>query len=163
MQQIGKLSRDMQKTPQRGSTSEGGKTKLNPPLPYSSAVPASTPRLTSSLLPHERDQHRARIAVDVEIVLDGYWQSRPSDLVKAGILADWMDTLEDWHVDQIRFALRKWRDMNPSKKPNPSHILAILKGERGKTWVAQREGREADPVFAIGRETDEQFLLESQS
>ena len=71
--------------------------------------------------------------------------------MKAAILADWMDELEDWHIDQIRDALRKWRRLNASKKPNPAHILGILKGSRGKAYVAQRDGRQVDPLWAIDR------------
>jgi len=103
------------------------------------------------LSPHEQDAHRARIGLEVEIVLDGYWQSRPSDVVKVGILADWMDELEDWSIDQIRWALRKWRSLNASKKPNPGHISQVLKGERGKAFVAQRDGRKPESLFAIDR------------
>lgn len=54
----------------------------------------------------------------------------PAD-VKAGILADWADALEDWTQEQVLYGLRKWRNENPSKKPNPGHVLAILKGLRG--------------------------------
>lgn len=84
-------------------------------------------------------------------MLDGYWQNRPGDKMKAAILADWMDELEDWHIDQIRAALRKWRSAHPSKKPNPGHIVAILKGERGKAWVAQKDGGTPDALFAVDR------------
>ena len=83
-------------------------------------------------------------------MLDGYWQNHPSDMVKAGIMADWMDELEDWSIEQIRFGLRKWRNDNPSKKPNPSHISTILKKERGQAWVAQKNGKAPMEIFAIG-------------
>ncbi|MGV6840580.1 MAG: hypothetical protein ACWA40_10345 [Planktomarina sp.] len=114
-------------------------------------VPNPTPQLMQSLSPSERNDHKARIGVEVEIVLDGYWQSRPGLQMKAAILADWMDTLCDWHVDQVRWALRTWRNDNPNRKPNPGHILAVLKEQRGKTWVAQRDGQPFVPEFAIGR------------
>ena len=99
--------------------------------------------------PQECEDHRRRLAVEVEIVLDGYWQSHPGPQMKAAILADWMDQLEEWGIDQIRWALRRWRDLHPSKKPNPGHINGILKGERGKAWVSQRDGGPVDPLFAI--------------
>jgi hypothetical protein len=87
----------------------------------------------------------------VQIVLSGYWQSQHDADMAAAILADWMDELEDWHVDQVRWALRRWRSANPSRRPNPAHIVAILKGERGRNYVAQRDGLTADPLFAVGR------------
>ena len=118
---------------------------------HTQRLPSPTPSLTQSLKPHECEDHRARLAVEVEIVLDGYWQNRPGAEMKAAILADWMDELEDWHIDQIRFALRKWRNLNPSKKPNPAHIAGILKGERGRAFVAKRDGKPLDQIFAIDR------------
>jgi hypothetical protein len=153
MRPIGKLSKDLQKTPQPGSTTEDGKMRLNQSSePWlAEPVPAPTPNLTQFLEPHDLDAHRARIGVEVEIVLDGYWQTRPSEGVRVGILSDWMDELQDWHIDQIFYALRKWRDDNPSKKPNPGHIKRILKGERGMAWVAQRDGRRPKDLFAIDR------------
>jgi len=93
---------------------------------------APTPQVARSLSQDELEEHRGQIAFEVEVVLDGYWDKRPSDAVKAGILADWADTLEDWTQEQILYGLRKWRDDNPSKKPNPSHVLGILKTLRGK-------------------------------
>lgn len=114
-------------------------------------LPSPTPKLTDTLQPQECAAHRVQIAIEVEIVLDGYWQNRPGEAMKTAILADWMDELEDWHVDQIRHALRKWRSLNPSKKPNPAHISGILKGNRGKAFVAQRDGGQPDPMFAIDR------------
>lgn len=52
--------------------------------------------------------------------------------MKAGILADWMDTLEDWTHEQVVYALRKWRNDMPDKRPNPGHILAMMKDLRGR-------------------------------
>lgn len=105
--------------------------------------------MTSSLKPHEQDRHRAQIGLRVEVILDGYWQTRPSDVVKAGILADWMDEMQDWHLDQITAALKEWRNSNPSRKPNPGHICAILKRRRGMVYAGGTAER--DPVFALDR------------
>lgn len=73
----------------------------------------------------------------------------PSKVVKAGILADWMDELQDWHLDQITAAFKEWRRSNPSKKPNPGHILAILKLRRGQVYAYGSPDR--DPTFALDR------------
>lgn len=48
------------------------------------------------------------------------------------ILTDWCDELEDWPVDSIKTAFRQWRGENPGKKPNPGHILQILKRAWGE-------------------------------
>jgi len=95
--------------------------------------------------PEQLAAHRKAIAFDVEVILDGYWDKRPPEDVKAGILADWSDTLEDWSGEQVLFALRKWRDENENKKPNPSHILSILKELRGKAEVERARLAPVEP------------------
>lgn len=115
------------------------------------AIPSPTPQLTQSLAPHELDAHRGQIGVEVQIVLSGYWQSQHDADMAAAILADWMDELEDWHIDQVRWALRHWRKLNPSKRPNPGHISQILKGKRGQAHVSESKGEPTDKMFAIGR------------
>ena len=60
-----------------------------------------------------------------------------------------MDALEDWHVDQVRAALRQWREEFPNKKPNPGHVLKLLKERRGRAYVT---GATKDPLFAVDRE-----------
>ena len=98
-------------------------------------VPAPTPELSKSMQPRELEDHRTEICSDVEMILDGYWKDRPSPEMKARILADWADTLEDWEQRQVLWALRKWRNDFPNKKPNPGHILIVLKDQRGRAAV----------------------------
>lgn len=87
------------------------------------------------------------IGLEVTVVLDGYWKDHPPQLVKDRILADWMDSLQDWHSDQVRAAMVEWRNENPGKKPNPGHILKILKRRRGKVYAYNTD----DPLFSINR------------
>lgn len=108
-------------------------------------IPAATPRLTQSLSQQERVDHRAKIAFEVEVILHGYWQSTPPDQVKAGIMADWCDALEDWTQEQIVWALRRWRNENPNKKPNAGHILAVMKEARGRKVAAQLPKQQPKP------------------
>ena len=84
----------------------------------------------SSLTPPERSKHRAWIGVRIEATLDGYWQNRPSDVVKAEILMDWMDGLEAFTPDEIRNACREWLHSSPRKKPNIGDIRQIILGKR---------------------------------
>jgi len=91
--------------------------------------------------PQELIAHRTEICSDVEMILDGYWKDRPSEEMKARILSDWADTLQDFHHNSVLAALRKWRNENPNRKPNPGHILSILKEGWGKKVV-----REAQPA-----------------
>jgi hypothetical protein len=100
--------------------------------------------LTQSLSPDERTEHRQKIAFEVEVIMHSYWQSLPPPQIKAGILADWCDALEDWKQEQIVWALRKWRNDNPDKRPNPGHIVAICKKARGMK-LAKEARQSAQP------------------
>ena len=100
-------------------------------------LPPPTPCVTSSMSREECVAHRARIAFEVEVVLQGYWQAELSSEMKAAVMADWSDELEDWTVEQVRWGLRQWRKDNPRRKPNPGDVVAILKEQRGKTEMAK--------------------------
>lgn len=73
----------------------------------------------------------------MEVVLSGYWQTDMEPRMKAAVMADWADELEDWTIEQVRWGLRSWRRDNPRRKPNPGDILGILKAQRGKTEAAK--------------------------
>ena len=45
--------------------------------------------------------------------------------------------LQDWTQEQILWALRKWMVDEPNRKPNPGHILGIMKTARGKKEAAK--------------------------
>jgi hypothetical protein len=81
----------------------------------------------------------------VEIVLAGYWQSFPSKQLKAGMIGSWADELQDWAIEQIVWALRKWRNENPDKRPNEGHILALLKDARGRKFAAALKRPQEEP------------------
>lgn len=79
-------------------------------------------QLTSS----ETQKHTAWISVRVEALLDGYWQTRPADLVKKEIIADWISALMRFSQDEIREACRDWMDGdNRRKKPQPGDIADL--------------------------------------
>ena len=76
------------------------------------------------------EDHRATLAFEVDVVLDGYWRPSESNEKRAAILADWCDELEDWPLDEVRMALKKHRCKEPNKRPNSGHIIEILQNER---------------------------------
>ena len=96
---------------------------------------ALTPRHAQSLSQQELEDHRAEICSDVEMILDGYWDKRPSEEMKARILANWADQLEDYKAASVLHALRKWCREKPDKTPNVGHILGILSEGWGRKQV----------------------------
>ncbi|WP_377758852.1 hypothetical protein [Paracoccus angustae] len=93
--------------------------------------------MTNSMSQDECARHRSRIGFEVEVVLQGYWQEQLAPELKAAVLADWADELEDWHLEQVRWGLREWRRENPRRKPNPGDIVAVLKKRRGEEYAAR--------------------------
>lgn len=78
-----------------------------------------------SLTPQECDEHRAWIGVRIEALLDPYWDKRPSDLVKAEIVMDWMDALQNYSPDEIRAGCRRYLSgAKRASKPKPGDIRA---------------------------------------
>ena len=98
------------------------------------------------MLPHERTEHRRAIAGVVQVILNGYWRPDDSDEMRAAILRDWCDTLENWKPESILAALRQCRDENPDKRPNPGHIVRALKDAWGKRHADQVRAALAPPV-----------------
>ena len=90
-------------------------------------LPPTIQLYAQSLSQPEAFKHRAWIGVRVEALLDGYWQSRPSDAVKAEIMADWMDALQNFAPDEIRAACREYlTGADASRKPKPGDIVALV-------------------------------------
>ncbi len=88
----------------------------------------------------------------VEALLDGYWQNRPSDVVKEEIIADWMAGLEAFLPDEIRTACRTWQQDEPRRKPNVGDIRKVILSNRAKAAAKEpkppapeREREEYDP------------------
>lgn len=77
--------------------------------------------------------------------MHGYWRDDLPDAMRGAILADWADELEAWPLESIRAALRKHRRENPSRKPNPGHVLAILKESWGRRNVEATKAALAPP------------------
>lgn len=69
--------------------------------------------------------------------MSGYWQTDMDPKLRAAVMVDWADELEDWSVKQVKWALREWRRNNPRRKPNPGDIVGILKEQRGRAEAAK--------------------------
>lgn len=87
------------------------------------------------MTPQQCAEHRGRIGVEVRIILNGYWQPDEGTEMQKAVLAHWLDALEDWPLDQVRGALISWQMDNPNRRPNPGHIVQMLKKRRGEQYA----------------------------
>ena len=106
--------------------------------------------------PQECADLRRQICLEVKIVLQEYWQdTRRGFEMGAAATALWADMLEGWTVDQVRWALRKHMTEDPNRRPNPGHIVAILKRSWGEKQAAElRRVREAEQPNHKGMSRD---------
>ena len=96
-----------------------------------------------SLPPRERSEHRAWVGLRVEALLEHFWQTRPSEAVRAVVLADWMDALEGFERGDIMAACRAWV-ADESRKPKPGDIRALA--ERNLARRLPRPKPKPEPV-----------------
>lgn len=82
--------------------------------------------------PQELAEHRKRIAVIVDIELDGYFRPDMGEGRRSMILSRWCDELQDWPIDAIRAAMAKWCRENPRTRPNYGDILGLLRTAWGE-------------------------------
>ena len=109
-------------------------------------LPPATACDVKSMSPQECAAHRARICLEVEIVLQCYWAPDRSESMSAAVKALWMDELEGWLPEQVQWAMRKWMREHPDRRPNPGHILAILSESWGKKHADQVRAAIAPPA-----------------
>lgn len=121
-------------------------------------LPAPTPELTKSLSPQDLQDHRARIAFEVETVLSAYFQPHEDERIKASQLSWWCDELQDWTAEQVVWALRKWNSENPSRRPTPGHIVAICKAERGGKYAASVKPTKPQDPQPVSKEAAQEIL-----
>lgn len=104
-------------------------------------IPAATPELAKSLSPEDLREHRQKIAFEVETVLSAYFQPNEAESIKASQLSWWCDTLQDWTIEQVVWALRHWNEKNSRSRPTPGDILAICKAKRGQRIARELESQ----------------------
>ena len=71
------------------------------------------------------------------MVLSAYFQPNESEDIRAAQLSWWCDALQDWTVEQVTWALRKWNMDNPDRRPTPGHIVAVCKAARGAKYARE--------------------------
>lgn len=105
--------------------------------------------------PQDLADHRKKIAVIVDVELDGYFRPDMGEGRRALILARWCDELQDWPPESIRAAMAKWCREHPRTRPNYGDILQILNrawGERHADQVRAALAQKVEDRTPVTRE-----------
>ena len=97
---------------------------------YPKAANGLTLPLSRSLGSQDLAQHRAMVAVELEVLakkLDRFgWERDRNSPAHDRIVMDWMDALQDYPLDEIRAACHEAVKAKPNSMPNEGHILAKI-------------------------------------
>lgn len=105
--------------------------------------------LSKSLASQDLAQHRAMVAVELEVLakkMDRFgWERDRNSPAHDRIIVDWMDTLQDYPLDEIRAACREAVKLRPNQMPNEGHILAEIMKARAVFVQINRQPPEPEP------------------
>lgn len=121
--------------------------------------------LRTSLGSQELAKHRAVVAVELEVMakkMDRFgWDRDRGSMAHDRIITDWMDALQDFPLDEIRAACRKWVEDNPRKMPNEGDIRAKVMAARAKVVAFLPKPDDAPPVERVTPEAASAILAEA--
>ncbi len=107
-----------------------------------------TPLLSKSLDSQQLGQHRALVAVELEVLAKKFdrfgWERDRGKVAHDRLMSDWMDALHDYTLPEIQKACKAAVLDNPSKMPNEGHIKALIIKQRGKDMPKPIEAAEPD-------------------
>lgn len=105
--------------------------------------------LSKSLGLQELAQHRAMVAVELEVLakkLDRFgWERDRNSAAHDRIVMDWMDALQDYPLDEIRAACREAVLARPNSMPNEGHIIGKIMEARAAFVRASRRPEPEEP------------------
>jgi hypothetical protein len=104
--------------------------------------------LSKSLASPDLDKHRAMVAVELEVMakkMDRFgWDRDRGSMAHDRLIADWMDTLQDYPLTEVRAACRAWVQDNPRRMPNEGDIRSKILAARSKHVAALPKPAEAE-------------------
>ena len=104
--------------------------------------------LSKSLGSQELAEHRAMVAVELEVLAKKFdrfgWERDRGSMAHDRMVTDWMDALCDYPLDEIKAACVAEVLDNPKKMPNEGHILRKIKQARKKELAALPKPQEPD-------------------
>ena len=106
------------------------------------------PLLSKSLGSQELQQHRAMIAVELEVLAKTFdrfgWDRDRGTASHDRIVTDWMDALQDYPLAEVQAACAAAVKENPNKQPNHGHIKDHIQRERARKLALLPKQREPE-------------------
>jgi hypothetical protein len=117
---------------------------------YPKAENGLTLPLSRSLGSRDLAQHRAMVAVELEVLakkMDRFgWERDRNSPAHDRIITDWMDALQDYPLDEIRSACREAVKARPNSMPNEGHIVAEIMKARAEFVHVNRRSPQPEPA-----------------
>ena len=80
------------------------------------------------------------VAVELEVMakkMDRFgWDRDRGSMAHDRLMADWMDALQDYPLNEVRTACQAWVQENPRRMPNEGDIRGKILSERSKRVAA---------------------------
>lgn len=100
-----------------------------------------TPLLSKSLDSQSLDKHRAMVGFELEVLskkVDRFgWDRDRGTRAHDRQMLDWMDTLQDYPLDEVKAACKAAVEANPNKMPNEGHVKAQIISARAGFLAAR--------------------------
>lgn len=98
--------------------------------------------LSKSLGSQDLAKHRAVVAVELEVMakkMDRFgWERDRGSAAHDRLVADWMDALQDYPLEEVQAACRDWVRLSPRKMPNEGDILGLISKARHAAWLERK-------------------------
>lgn len=123
--------------------------------------------LSKSLGSRALAEHSAMVAFELEVLskkMDRFgWDRDRNTPAQDRLIADWIEALRDYPLDEVRAACRQWVKENPTKMPNEGGILALISNAR-REFVQRNRKYERAPdrgVERVSKEAAARILAEA--
>jgi len=99
--------------------------------------------LRTSLDSQDLKKHRAMVAFELEVLamkLDRFgWERARETPTQDRLIQDWMDTLQDYPLDEIKAGITACLDDRPTKMPHERDVLFQVMKIRARKLIKPRE------------------------
>ncbi len=106
-----------------------------------------TPLLRTFLGSQELAKHKATLGVELEVLAKKFdrfgWDRDKGSAAHDRLIADWMNALQDYPLEEVQAACAKAVLDNPNKMPNEGHIREQI--EKARAAVVARMPKSAKP------------------